>query len=61
MALPKHSQDPLNAVLGVLAVVSPGLAGRAPAQPALADAAVVGMDLLTIARGAAVVGRLWVS
>jgi hypothetical protein len=60
MTPPKHWQDPLNAVIGVLILVSPWLAGYALAQPALANAVIVGMLLFTVSVQAVVIGRPWV-
>jgi hypothetical protein len=59
MDAPKHWQDPLSAMAGVVILVSPWATGYAMAQPALANAVIVGALLLTGAVLAAVVGRPW--
>lgn len=59
MNAPKHWQDPLSAVAGVVILVSPWPAGYAMAQTALANAVIVGALLFTGAIGAAVIGRPW--
>jgi len=60
MNSPKHWQDPANAVIGVLILMSPWLAGYALVQPALANAVIVGTLLFTVSVAAAVIGRPWV-
>lgn len=59
MNAPKHWQDPLSAMAGVAILVSPWATGYAMAQPALANAVIVGALLFTGAILAAVVGRPW--
>ena len=60
MNSPKHWQDPVNACVAVLILMSPWLAGYALVQPALANAVIVGTLLFTVSVGAAVIGRPWV-
>ncbi len=60
MNKPKHWQDPVNACVGVLILVSPWLAGYALVLPALANALIVGTILFTVCVAAAVIGRPWV-
>jgi hypothetical protein len=60
MSLPKYWQDPVNACVGVLILVSPWLAGYALVLPALANAVIVGAILFTVAVCASVIGRPWV-
>ena len=60
MNSPRHWQDPVNACVGVLVLVSPWLAGYALVQPALANAVIVGTMLFTVSVAAAVIGRPWV-
>jgi hypothetical protein len=60
MNIPKHWQDPVNACVGVLILVSPWLAGYALVQPALANAVIVGAILFTVSVCASVIGRPWV-
>jgi len=59
MIPPKHWQDPLSAVAGLVVLLSPWLAGYALVQPALANAVIVGTLLFTGAMAAAVIGRPW--
>jgi hypothetical protein len=59
MTAPKHWQDPVSAMAGVAILVSPWPAGYAMAQPALANAVIVGALLLTGAILAAVIGHAW--
>lgn len=54
---PRHWQDPVNACLGVLILVSPWLADYALVQPALANGVIVGTLLFTVSVAAAVIGR----
>jgi hypothetical protein len=60
MGTPRHWQDPVNACVGVLVLVSPWLAGYALVQPAVANAVIVGTFLFTICVAAAIIGRPWV-
>jgi hypothetical protein len=60
MNAPKHWQDPVNACVGVMVLMSPWLAGYALVQPALANAVIVGTILFTVSVAAAVIGRPWV-
>jgi len=60
MIPPRHWQDPANAVVGVLMLVSPWPAGFALVQPAVANAVIVGTLLCIVSVGAAVMGRPWV-
>jgi hypothetical protein len=60
MISPKHWQDPVNACVGAMVLVSPWLAGYALVQPALANAVIVGTLLFTMSVAAAVIGRPWV-
>ncbi len=60
MNSPKHWQDPVNACVGVMVLMSPWLAGYALVQPALANAVIVGTILFTVSVAAAVIGRPWV-
>ncbi len=56
----EHWQDPVNAVVAVLMLVSPWFAGYALVQPAVANAVITGTLLFTVSVGAAVIGRPWV-
>ncbi len=60
MSTPKHWQDPVNACVAVLILVSPWLADYALVQPAVANAVIVATILFTISVAAAVIGRPWV-
>ena len=60
MNSPRHWQDPVNACVAVLLLMSPWLAGYALVQPALANAVIVGTILFTVSIAAAVIGRPWV-
>ena len=60
MNSPRHWQDPVNAGVAVLILMSPWLAGYALVQPALANAVIVGAILFTVSVAAAVIGRPWV-
>jgi uncharacterized MnhB-related membrane protein len=57
---PKHWQDPVNACVGVVILMSPWLADYALVQPALANAVIAGTILFTVSVAAAVIGRPWV-
>ncbi len=59
MNSPKYWQDPVNACVGVLILVSPWLAGYALVLPALANAVIVGTILFTVSVLAVVIGRPW--
>jgi hypothetical protein len=60
MTRARHWQDPVNAGISILILVSPWLAGYQLVQGALANAVIVGAFLLTVSIGASVIGRPWV-
>ncbi len=60
MSPPKHWQDPVNACVAVLILVSPWLTGYALVQEAVANAVIVGTIFFTVSVAAAVIGRPWV-
>ena len=55
----KHWQDPINALMGLLVVLSPWALGFQATTPAMVNAVIVGVALIAAAMGAIFVPRAW--